>query len=604
MRRGVLLVLLALLGLLAGPARAHDGGWHVDRYDVHVRLAEDGAMWVTVDMDYDFGGEPGHGPYVTLPVRQEFDEGRDRVYEVDAITASSPTAPAKTYVDRSLTWVEVRVGDEDVDDVTGVHRYTIGYRLRGMLNPGGDVDALYWNVLGSGWTIPVRNVTVVVEGLAEPLAVACYAGPEGSTERCGAQTSGTTATFHHDGIAPREQMTIALDWPAGTYPGAEILLDEARREGDVFLPASGGGVVALLVLLLGLGGVVTLVRTRGRDEAYLGITPGLSPASGQDVAVGKRRRQPIAVQFAPPEGLRPGVVGTLLDEVADPHDVTATLVDLAVRGYLRIEEVPRKNPDKPAKDWTLVPLRDPDASLQAYERRLLQELFPARTSVTLSSLRSKGSFGETMAKVQKDLYGEVVQRGWFRQNPATVRTWWRVAGFALCVVGFVGTMVLAETSAPKGSALVPLALALLGAAVLLASKHAPARTAEGTAVLAHALGFKQYLATAEARQLRFEEHQDLFSRYLPWAIAFGETKRWARVFAEAAARQGAEVETGWYVGTGYALWHDPDRFSSSLAGFASTASTAMAATPGGSGGSGTAGGFSGGGGGGGGGGGW
>ena len=52
-------------------------------------------------------------------------------------------------------------------------------------------------------------------------------------------------------------------------------------------------------------------------------------------------RQPkdVAVQFTPPAGLRAGQIGTLIDEEANVVDVTATIIDLAVRGYLRIEEI-------------------------------------------------------------------------------------------------------------------------------------------------------------------------------------------------------------------------------------------------------------------------
>ena len=64
---------------------------------------------------------------------------------------------------------------------------------------------------------------------------------------------------------------------------------------------------------------------------------------------------PVAVQFPPPEGLRPGQLGTLLDERANVVDVTATIVDLAVRGHLRIEELAAQGA-LPSRDWLLVKL--------------------------------------------------------------------------------------------------------------------------------------------------------------------------------------------------------------------------------------------------------
>src|SRR5665647_3588697 len=126
------------------------------------------------------------------------------------------------------------------------------------------------------------------------------------------------------------------------------------------IPISG---VSVQVTGLGAGSALVIGRVRrtGRDRAYLGLTPGLRPTTSQPVASGYRdRRDAVSVQFSPPDGVRPGEIGTLVDEKADPVDVTATMIDLAVRGYLRIEEVPRSRPDKPPKDWTLVRLRDLD----------------------------------------------------------------------------------------------------------------------------------------------------------------------------------------------------------------------------------------------------
>ncbi|WP_369796726.1 DUF2207 domain-containing protein [Cellulomonas sp. URHE0023] len=302
----------------------------------------------------------------------------------------------------------------------------------------------------------------------------------------------------------------------------------------------------------------------------------------------------------------PGEMGTLIDEKADPVDVTATLVDLAVRGWLRIEEVPRDNPNKKAKDWTLVQLKNRDGSLLPFEDMLLTEIFAGRTSVRLSDLKT--TFAASMAKVQTGLYDEVTNRGWFRANPHSVRSTWRVAGVALVILaGLLGILAFNVLSDVRGSLLVPIAIGIIGAAVFLMSSAAPARTADGTAALAQSMGFRRYLATAEANQLKFEEGEDIFSRYLPYAIVFGLADRWARVFSELAAQGRAVAQPGWYVGGYYPgsniYW--ASAFASSLDRFSSIATESISApTPGSSGGSGFSGGFSGGGVGGGGGGGW
>jgi uncharacterized membrane protein len=210
-----------------------------------------------------------------------------------------------------------------------------------------------------------------------------------------------------------------------------------------------------------------------------------------------------------------------------------------------------------------------------------------------------------MGKVQGGLYDDVTERGWFRGNPRKVRTKWYLAGSALTLVA-IGLTVALATFTHWG--LVGLAALVVGVVVLVVARTAPARTADGTAVLAQTLGFRQYLATAEAEQLKFEEGEDLFSRYLPLAIVFGLTERWASVFARLAAQGRAVAEPNWYFGPGYqagAFWLGTNSFGHAMESFSAIATQSISApTPGSSGSSGFSGGFSGGGVGGGGGGGW
>jgi uncharacterized membrane protein len=157
-----------------------------------------------------------------------------------------------------------------------------------------------------------------------------------------------------------------------------------------------------------------------------------------------------------------------------------------------------------------------------------------------------------------------------------------------------------------GWGIVGLGVILLGIAGFVFAGRMPARTAAGTAVLDQAKGFRLYLTTAEADQLRFEEGEDLFSRYLPYAIVFGVAERWAKIFADLAARGHDVPEPGWYSGpyVGVAAFYGAGGFTSSLDSFSSATSAAMTASSSGSSGGSGFGGGAGGGVGGGGGGGW
>ncbi|QGF23335.1 DUF2207 domain-containing protein [Raineyella fluvialis] len=198
---------------------------------------------------------------------------------------------------------------------------------------------------------------------------------------------------------------------------------------------------ALLMVVVGL--VVTavtilaIVRSRrsGLDEIYEGVTPGQLPARGQQALTRRvadtEYTRTVAVQFTPPKGLRPGLVGTIYDGVAESRDVTATIVDLAVRGYVRIRAVePEGEPvgraekarpdkarrDKARPDWEVVALDPPaDDELSVMEAHLLNGLFAYGPSVRISQLT--GDFGQVMREAVQALYTEVVHRGWYRRHP-------------------------------------------------------------------------------------------------------------------------------------------------------------------------------------------
>jgi uncharacterized membrane protein len=185
-----------------------------------------------------------------------------------------------------------------------------------------------------------------------------------------------------------------------------------------------------------------------------------------------------------------------------------------------------------------------------------------------------------------------------------VRYAYRAAGIALAALGF-GIAFLGIPAIGGNAALIAAAVFFGGLTVLVLAGRMPARTGTGSAVLAQAEGFRLYLTTAEADQIRFEEGQDIFSRYLPYAVVFGVAERWARVFDELArAGRISPSPPGWYVGS-LPTWSFAG-LGSSIGGFETKANSALVSTPASSGSSGfgSGGGFSGGGGGGGGGGSW
>jgi uncharacterized membrane protein YgcG len=582
-----------------GAFTSGSGFEQVRSFDARYEIQPDTTILVTETIEYDFASAERHGIFRDLALYQPIDDDRERRYPISEIDVEGGEGtPDQFEVSRFGDFQRIKIGDADVT-ITGVHTYTIEYRLAGAMNPQPDGPELYFNVTGM-WAAPMAEVTVEVAAPGGVERVACFAGPAGSTDSCSESTIDAEGVAHYrqDGLGSDDQLTIVAALPAGSVAEPLPILTDAPRDVEDAVepgPLNVGGAAA--VLLAGIAGVGVLLWRHGRDLEGGGsvVDARFAPDDAPARRLPFLRRVETPVEFEPPAGVRPGLVGTLYDEQADPVDVSATIVDLAVRGFLRIEEVPKEGWFGKG-DHRLVSLRDDDGTLMAYERMLLRGLFEGGASeVLLSDL--KDEFASTLAKIRSSMYSETVRQRWFERRPDKTRGLWIAIGAGISVVG-AGALVLAFVT--KYAVWPAAALCLIGLVFLVVSRRMPRRTARGTAALRHVEGFRRFITDSERYRSEFDERANLFTEYLPYSIVFGCVDKWAKAFAD--LHTGELPDTGmWYVGTHR---FDAGDFSRSMNGFATTAGSTMSSTPGGSGGSGFSGGSSGGGGGGGGGGSW
>jgi uncharacterized protein (TIGR04222 family) len=599
MRSRVIRSLLAALVVVIGTAgaAAAQQSETIHRYEVTIDIRPDGDVLITERIDYDFGLEQRHGIFREIPTRVPVDDRRDRITPVVDVSASSATAPDDVKVSEEGGITTIRVGDPD-RVISGRHVYVLTYRVIGALNGFRDHDELYWNAIGADWSVPIERAEVTVRAPARILRFACFEGPAGSMRGCGVgQSSGTSASFRTGRpLQPFEGMSFVIAIPKGAVPDPTPIFVEKWSFARAFslTPFTVLGALAVLAAVAFL-----LFRTwsrEGRDRVYVGsaVDQVLGSASGEDepVPIGQRGAE-APVEFAPPDQIRPGQIGTLIDERANVVDVTATIVDLAGRGYLVIHEIPDEGWFSKV-DWKLARTEKSDIELLPYEKELLEGLFRDGTEVTVSDLKT--TFSKRLLGVERALYSDAIRSGWFRTRPDKVRTRWAGRGLLLALAGGAITAALAAWT-HLGLLGIPVLLGGLGLAVL--ANWMPARTAKGTAMLRRVRGFRRVIETAETHMARWAEQENVFTRYLPYAVVFGLTDKWAKAFADL----GIEPDTsGWYIGsrpfTAVALANSIDTFSVRTGG-------TLASTPAASGSSGFGGGgFSGGGGGGGGGGSW
>jgi uncharacterized membrane protein len=579
--------------VLAPSAPAQSVGEHISNYVVGMQLQKDGALNVDEQITYDFGATARHGIFRDLVESENYDAHNDRKYRITAVNVQADGVSTAVQKSHEGRYLHLRIGNPDAT-ITGVHRYRIRYTVAGAARTFADHQELYWDVIGTQFTVPIDQAAVTVTAPAPITEIACYSGIEGSRLECTrAVKNGNIATFFETGLGSEQGVTAVIGLaPHSIVPDPQPILVRRRTLADAFALRPNTLVPAILVALVTMGGALMLAWRRGRDRRYAGsaVDAAFGNDTGAEEQIPLGREDAGPVEFVPPDHVLPGQVGTLVDEHANLVDVTATIVDLAVRGWLTITDLGKE------KDYELAATDDAGkGTLLPYETLLMNSLFGAGPSVKLSDLKYK--FRTDLAKIQDAMYEDTVSQGWFRIRPDRIRQRFLALAVVAIIVAIGITVLVGITSS---FALVPLGL-VLGAITLLAvAGHMPARTAKGSAMFSRVRGFRRLFDEGDqGLREKFSEQHEIFSEYLPYAIVFGCTDKWARVFSTLDAQQ---LETSWYRGNAP---FNAVLLASSINHFGTVATgTLYASQPSSSSSSGFGGGFSGGGGGGGGGGSW
>jgi uncharacterized membrane protein YgcG len=583
---------MAIAAVLAIPARA-DEGWLITSFSAQIQIARDSTLTITEDIRVDFGPLQKHGIFRTIPLRYRYDDTHDRYYElaVDSVTDGARRVPYTTSVDNDNE--VIKIGDPNVL-VSGPMRYVISYRVDGAMNAFADHDELFWNIDGGLWPVPKQHVTAMFRWPSgAPQMTACYQGPPGSTEQCRSSSGEAIATFESTReLGSGEQLSAVVALPKGVVDVPGPLIEGRKRvfpqNAFDINPLTVG--LGLLLFLAGVGLILRFWLQHGRDRAYLTryyTTDSAAPDRPEPVF----NHEPVVVEFEPPKNLKPAELGLILDESADTKDVTATIVDLAVRGYLTITDIPGIFG---RHDWLLTLKRGDRSGLLAYETTLLNGLFDDRDRVKVSEL--KGKFHDSLQSVESQIYADAMDHKFFRARPDLVRIATIGVAIIMALAGAGLTYMLGVTF---GGGLIGVGVILVGAVLLVMNRAMASRTATGREVMQKTLGFRLYMTTAEKYRQQFAEKAQIFTQLLPYAIVFGCVSRWAKAF------EGIDTSASnsWYVGN---TPFQAALLSSSLESMNSGIATAIAASPPSSGSASGfgGGGFSGGGGGGGGGGSW
>ena len=562
-RSRFLLLLIALSLVLTWARSTNAKELRIQNFDAHVVVTRDGLIDVTETIQVNFIGGPWHGLYRTIPIEYVTPQGLNYTLFLSIKSITDANGHRLKYeAKRVRHYRKLKIFVPNADDST--QTISIEYTITDAIKFFEDHDELYWNVTGDEWDVPIESASaeIALPVGASNVRTATFTGVYGSrADDAETRIAGNGVEVHTTApLGYHAGLTVAVAFDKGLIPEpstATLFFRFLRSNWPLFLP-----LIILVVMF------------------YLWWTQGRDP-----------RLRPIAAQYEPPNKLTPGEIGTLVDDSVDMRDITASIVDLAVRGYMVIEEHQKESMLglMHSKDYNFILKKDRSEwiSLKTHEQVLLGGLFSlgsAGETVSMDDLQNR--FYKNIPPLKSGIFDSLVSQGFYRRRPDSVRSAYIGGGV---VVG--GLIVWGGGAAGAALGIAPasfiIAGILSGLIVCAFGWFMPAHTEQGTRALENALGFEDFLNHVESDRFnRMIKTPQMFEKFLPFAMAFGVEKNWSRAF------QGIMTEPpGWYRGgTGPVFY--PVNFTSNLNAMSSRAGSVMASAPRSSGGSGFGGGGS------------
>ncbi|MGC2111641.1 MAG: DUF2207 domain-containing protein [Candidatus Korobacteraceae bacterium] len=535
--------LLLLCFALAGPAFARD--WHIARFLTSMTVAKDGTAQVLEHLEVVFNGEY-QGIYRDIPIEYPGPRGSNYTLFL-TVTGVSDGHGHKLKYDSNVRdgYRHLKIYVPDAVDATRTVdiRYTVTNAVRWF----DDHDELYWNVTGNDWPVPIDYADANIifpQGAEGNLRAQAFTGLYGSAEQDAHVTVGgdVVRIETNDPLSMREGLT------ADVYISKGVLTQPSKLTFAMWFLRSNP------VVLLPLWAFIVMFFfwwTKGRDPK-----PDTS----------------VAPMYEPPKGMTPAEVGSLMDDSVHPRDITSTLVDLAVKGYLKIEETESKTFLFSHRDYTFHSLQPPGSwsSLEAHERLMLKHMFPAdATQIRLTDLRNR--FYVAIPTIKGDILAELKGKGMYSVDPDSAHAYVLV-GVLLTAAPFVvaqllGIDMLASIGLLVGCGLIAAVIVLLFARIMTAKSLTGVRTK------VEILGFQEFINRVDADRLK-RMPPDTFEKFLPYAMALGIEHRWAKAFEGIVQNPPA-----WYVGPTPYVGFNPIFFAGSMHAMATDAHQAFVAAP-------------------------
>lgn len=478
----------------------------IKHFDAQIEVRKNGAIDVIETIEVQFTGAR-HGIYRTIPVEYQDPHGFNYTLLLEPISITDDSGQKLKYERSSEgrnTKFKIHVPDAEDATRTVIFHYLVENGLRFME----DHDELYWNVTGDEWDAPIDQATARItlpEGAAGVRAVA-FTGAYGSTSHDAKVTidggaidiENTRPLLFHEGLTAVVGFDKGLVRPPTAWTS---FLRRLRSNAPLLLP-----VFVFFAML------------------WWWWTHGRGP-----------RRNAIAVQYDPPEQLSPGECGTLVDNEAGMSDITATLVDLAVKGYMTIEQKEETHMlgishskeyvfhlKKPPAEWV---------AARPHEQEMLEAIFDGGAATDLNLADLQNHFYTHLPGIRERIFSALMTDGYYFHRPDTTKNGYIAGGVATGILFYVGSSVLERVTGISGNTWTVAGL-LCAVIICVFGWFMSSRTTTGQRALEKVLGFEEFLGRVEKDQIaRLETRPELFEKFLPYAMALHVEKKWVQAFS-------------------------------------------------------------------------
>ena len=569
-------MLTAFLLLFPPPASAARDNlnitdWYIQDFHSDIVVNKDSTLLITEKITADCGNLPDkHGIFRTLPTQMYIDSNKTAKTLVDlqSITDfSGNKIKYSTTYDQSNHTVTWKIGDANIL-VHGVNNYQIVYKVKNVIRfNDSSFDELYWNLNGNFWKIETDKFSATVHFPSEinksNAKVTLYSGEFGSKNDLNAQYSWLGSDLSVNAptsFIAGEGVTASITFPKNVISPYK----------PTFIELYGQYLWLLLPLIIFIF-CYKLWYSYGRD-------PKINSA--------------VAPMFEIIDDLSPIDMGMLMTNGGMRNQyLSASIVNLAVNKVIKIEEIEKKS-ILGKKDYVLHLVKEAPKNTASSEKLLLHKLFGEEKEIKLSSL--KDQFYKDIPSIKESSNKFILEEKYIDDSGKKSATIIGILMFLLFVLVYFSFKSLSYEMITASIA----ASLICSVFLLLMSK----RTPKGAMAYHQILGFKLYIEMAEKYRQQFNEKENIFEKFLPYAILFGLTGKWIKAMKNIYGEEYFNsYHPVWFYGASISTFN-VDSFAQSLNSVSSSMASTLSSSPSSSGSGG--GGFSGGGGGGGGGGGW